>query len=306
MPRNSLGFLLLSAALVLPALPALAAERSPAQRELRRRTLTIDDQSLATLPEIHVAGGDATILNFQVPVKDQGVILPNAQGTFYPLSQADRTVVLVPKADLTTPASVSVTLVDGTVLSFKLVSVPRERDVQVDVVVNLRSRGPPESAAAMQAALERLRTQLDECQGGSSAAVASRIASLLLAQDLDEREVFDRRRFRGGDKQGRLLVEARLAYRMLGLTYLVFTVENRDPERAWTLGRAEVQLTGGAEAADLRVLAATTELASLAPGVEEKVVVAFATPARTPGQRLTVSLLEKEGSRRVVLEGLSP
>ena len=306
MPRNSLGFLLLSAALMLSALPTLAAERSPPQRELRRRTLTIDDQSPATLPEIHLAGGDATVLNFQVPVKDQGVILPNTQGTFYPEIQADRTVVLVPKADLTAPASVSVTLIDGTVISFKVLSVPRERDVQVDVLVNLRSRGPPESAAAMQAALERLRTQLDECQGGSSAAVASRIASLLLAQDLDEREVFDRRRFRGGDKQGRLLVEARLAYRMLGLTYLVFTVENRDPERAWTLGRAEVQLTGGAEAADLRVLAATTELASLAPGVEEKLVVAFATPARTPGQRLTVSLLEKEGSRRVVLEGLSP
>lgn len=239
-------------------------------------------------------------------MKEQGIILPNPQGTFYPLSQADRTVVLVPKADLTAPASISVTLVDGTVVSFKLVSVPRERDVQVDVIVDLRSRGPPDSAAAMQAALERLRVQLDECQGGSTTSVASRIASLLLAQDLDEREVFDRRRFRGGDKQARLLVEARLAYRLLGLTYLVFTVENRDPERPWTLGRAEVKVTGGAEATDLRVLAATAELASLAPGVEEKVVVAFASPGRSPGQQLTVSLHEKEGSRRVVLEGLSP
>jgi uncharacterized protein (TIGR02268 family) len=305
-PPSSLGGIFLAGALLAAASPTLAAERAPPQRELRRRTLTIDEHSLATLPEIHVAGGDATLLNFQIPVKEKGVILPNAQGTFYPVSQADRTVVLVPRADLAAPASVSVTLVDGTVLSFKLVSVPRERDVQVDVVLNLRSRGPPDSAAALQAALERLRTQLEECQDGSATATAARLAALLVVQSLDEREVFDRRRFRGGDKQSRLLVEAHLTYRLLGLTYLVFTVENRDPERVWVLGRADVKLTGGPQTTDLRVLAAATELASLAPGVEERLVVAFATPSPGPGQKLTVALLEKEGNRRVVLEGLSP
>jgi uncharacterized protein (TIGR02268 family) len=294
------------AVLLTQASPALPAERAGPQRELRRRTLAIDDQSLGTLPEIHVAGGDATVLNFQIPVKEQGIILPNAQGTFYPASQADRTVVLVPKADLAAPASVSVTLVDGTVLSFKLVSVPRERDVQVDVVMNLRSRGPPESAAALQAAVERLRSQLDDCQGSSPGAAAARLASLLVTQGLDEHEVFERRRFHGGDKQSRLLVEAHLAYRLLGLTYLVFTVENRDPERVWVLGRAEVKLEGGSGTSDLKVLAATTELASLAPGVEERVVIAFATPSPGPGQKLSVALLEREGNRRVVLEGLSP
>ncbi len=306
MPRNSSSGIFLAGALLASAVPAFAAERAPPQRELRRRTLTIDDQSLATLPEIHVAGGDATLLNFQVPVKEQGIILPNAQGIFYPASQADRTVVLVPKTDLAAPASVSVTLVDGTVLSFKLVTVPRERDVQVDVVLKLRSRATPESAVALRIALEQLRSQLEECQGGSQSAAAGRLASLFVTQSLDEREVFERRRLRGGDKQSRLLVEARWTYRLLGLTYLVFSVENRDPERVFVLDRAEVKVTGGRETTDVKVLAASTELASLAPGVEERLVVAFATPSLGPSQKLTVALLEKEGSRRVVLEGLSP
>jgi hypothetical protein len=125
-------------------------------------------------------------------------------------------------------------------------------------------------------------------------------------QSLDERQVFERHPLRGGDKQSRLLVEARWIYRFLGLTYLVFTVENREPQRPWVLGRAEVRVTGSAESTDVRVLAASTEVPSLAPDAEERLVLAFETPSLAPGQKLGVTLVEKDGSRRVVLEGLSP
>src|SRR5690348_16918259 len=68
---------------------ALAADK----RELRRRTITIDDASLTSVPEIRVAGGTPTILTFEVPVKEGGAVLADVRGVFYPPTQTDRTVM---------------------------------------------------------------------------------------------------------------------------------------------------------------------------------------------------------------------
>ena len=138
----------------------------------------------------------------------------------------------------------------------------------------------------------------------SGSAGVSKLAALLVGQDLESPQAFERRPARGGDKQSRLLVQARWVYRLLNTTYVVFVVENRDPGRTWVLDRAEVKLAGGRTATDVKVLAAVPELHALPPDVEEKVVVAFATPQRDRDQQLTVSLFEKDGGRHVVLEGL--
>jgi len=300
---------LVAAAVALSAAgEAWAAEdpRAPARRELRRRTLTIDDQTLGSLPELHVAGGSATILTFEISVRDNGALVTDTRGLFHPPTQTDKTIILVPKADLTQPAALSVTLSDGTVLSFKLVSVPREADVQVDVVLALQSRASPDSAQALRTTIEQLRGELDECQASSASAGAGKIAALLLGQSLDEPQVFDRHTLKGADKQNRVLVEARWIYRLVGLTYLVFTLENRDPTKSWMLDRAEVKLTGAGEALDLRVLAAASEAQLVAPGQASTVVVAFKTPTQASAHRYTVTFVEKGGGRRVVLEGLSP
>jgi uncharacterized protein (TIGR02268 family) len=283
-----------------------AEPKAQPRRELRRRTLTIDDQALGSLPELHLAGGSATILTFEIPVRDHGAIITDTRGLFHPPTQTDKTVILVPKADLTQPAALNVTLSDGTVLSFKLVSVPKEADVQVDVVVALQDRATPGSVQALKTTIEQLRAELDECQASSATAGAAKLASLFLAQNLDEPQVFDRHELRGRDKQSRLLVEGRWVYRLAGLTYMLFTVENRDPVKPWTLDRAEVKVTGMGEAADLRVLAAAAEDALVAPGQATKVVIAFKTPLASGSAKYTVALLEKGGGRRVVLEGLTP
>lgn len=300
----------LAAALVVsllaPALVEAADPRPLARRELRRRTLTIDDKTLGSLPEIHVAGGAATILAFQVPVKEGGAFIGDVRSLFYLPQQSDKTLILIPKADLAQPVPLNVTLADGTLLSFQLTSVPRESDVQVDVVVELEERAAPDSAPALRATIEQLRSELDGCQAASAGAGASKIAALLMEQSLDEPQAYDRHALRGGDKQNRLLVGARWIYRLAGLTYLVFTVENRDPSRSWVLDRAEVKLTGGGDALDLQVLAAATEVPILAPGTGEKVVVAFKTPSQASTQRYTVTFMERDGGRRVALEGLSP
>jgi len=283
-----------------------ADPRASSRRELRRRRLIIDDQTLGSLPELHVAGGSATILTFEIPVRENGALITDTRGLFHPPTQTDKTVILVPKADLAQPAALSVTLSDGTVLSFKLLSVPKEADVQVDVILALQSRASPDSAQALKTTIEQLRGELDECQASSATAGAAKLAALLLGQNLEEPQTFDRHALRGGDKQNRLLVEARWVYRLVGLTYLVFTVENRDPSKGWMFDRAEVKLTAAGEAVDLRVLASAAEVPILAPGQGGMVVVAFKTPSQTAAHRYTVSFVEKDGGRRVVLEGLSP
>ncbi len=305
MLRGSLaGPLLVTSALLASSVAsqANAAER----RELRRRTITIDDETLTSVPEIRVAGGTPTILTFEVPVKDGGAVLADVRGVFYPPTQTDKTVMLVPKADLARPEPLNVSLADGTVLTFKLTTVPKEADVQVDVTLALRERAKPDSAGALRMVNEQLRGELDECRDGAANAGASKVAALLLAQSLDQPQAFERRALHAGDKQSRLLVEGRWAYRLMGLTYLIFTVENRDPRRSWVLDRAEVRLTGGGDAVDVKVLAAIPELAILPPDTSERLVVAFETPPQSPSQRYKVVLREKDGVRLVALEGLSP
>jgi len=285
---------------------AAAEPRSPPRRELRRRILVIDDQTLGSLPELHVAGGSATILSFEVPVRQNGALIMGTPELFHVPTQSEKTVVLVPKVDLTQPVALSIALSDGTALSFKLATVAKDADVQVDVILALKNRAPPDSAEALRTTVAQLRAELDDCRGSSASAGAAKVAALLLGQSLDEPQAFDRHSLRGGDKQNRILVEARWAYRLVGLTYLVFTVDNRDPARPWVLDRVEMKLTGAGEPADLGVLATTTDVQLVAPGQGSKVIVAFKTPAQSASHRYTATFVEKDGGRRVVLEGLSP
>ena len=89
---------------------------------------------------------------------------------------------------------------------------------------------------------------------------AAKLAALFLAQSLDEPQVFDRHPLRGADKQNRLLVQARWVYRLAGITYMLFTVENRDPAKPWMFGRAEVRLDGAGDAIDVKVLASASDV----------------------------------------------
>jgi uncharacterized protein (TIGR02268 family) len=293
-----------------PATPSLAgatgkagADSGSSKRELRRRSLTISDGNVSSLPEIHVAGGTATVVSFQVPLREGGAFIADVKGLMNPLSQSDRFLVLVPKKDLPAPLPLNVSLADGTVLTFKLLTIQTDADAQVDVVFDLQRSAAPDSAAALKTSLVSVRAQLDECQAGSAAAGVAKIASLFIQQNLDAPHAFERHAIRGGDKQSRLLVQARWVYRLLGMTYLVLTVENRDPAKPWVLDRADVKMLG-ANSVDVKVLSVQTELTTLPPDVAEKVVIAFATPPQSARQKVSLSLMEKEGPRHVVLDGL--
>ena len=274
-------------------------------RELRRRTLTIDDASATTLPELHVAGGTTTVLTFTVPIQHRGAIPGVMKDVFHPLLEnGERSLIVVPKRDLVNAVPLNVSLNDGTVITFKCISVARDVDVQVDVVLALKARAPENSAPALKVLVAQLHGELDDCKANGATAGANKVAELLLEQSLDTPQAFERHPLRFREKQNRLLVEARWAYRLLGLTYVVLTVQNRDPERIWVLERAEVKISGGAENSDVSVKSLKTELTSLAPDVSGRVVIAFDTPSTSGKQKVTVTLVEKDGPRRVSLTGL--
>src|SRR2546428_13686620 len=110
---SNLVALILAQALALPA--PIAA--SPAQRKPIQRTITITDDNLSTVPEIHVAADWPTTLVFGTPLaKDsQAVMLAQPGREFAPPKFTDTRVILVRRKDLpgTAGAALTVTLADG-------------------------------------------------------------------------------------------------------------------------------------------------------------------------------------------------
>lgn len=287
------------------AAPAAAAPVAKAgARELRRRTLTLDDSSVTTLPELHVAKGTATVITFQTDIAEGGVMLGAVADLFHPIAQTTRMAVLAPKNDLTTPVPLNVQLRDGTILTFQCMTSRSDVDAQVDVVLKLTTRASADSAVALRSAIGSLRNQLDECRATSGEAGAQKLASLLLTQSLESPQAFDRRPLHTVEKQARLLVEAKWAYRLLGLTYIIILVENRDSEKTWVLDRAEVSLAGAKEKSDIKVTGTAAEYPTLAPDQAGRVVISFPTPAAAGAQKVTVTLYERDGGRTVALPAL--
>ncbi len=300
---------------VSPAPARAAASSSPAdvapsRRELQIRTITIDDTNADTVHELRVARGVPTTLVFRTPLaagQDSVLLAAPAEVFGEPLSNR-RTLVLGPERDLRADEFYPLTLTfeDGTVQTFKVVSRLEVVDTQVEVVLALQARAAPDSPAALRTSLAQLRGQLDECQATSATAGIAHVSSLVLAQDVGKptRFIAERVELRHLDKQSRLLVQVRSAYRLFSETYVLMTVENREPGKSWVLDRAEVRLEGSGESAGAQVLVAKMEVASLPSGEETKAVVTFQTPPQTADTRFTLLLYEKGGNRHVRLDGV--
>jgi uncharacterized protein (TIGR02268 family) len=309
MRTSLLPFPLLLALLASPAAakPAAAPVGESPLRDPERRTVTIDDKTVNTLPELHVAGGLATVLQFSVPLaeRDTNALEGTYKARFHQIAQTtDRTIVLLPIKDLDGPIPVNVALRDGTVLVFKCVSVPRRYDGQVEVVIALRERAPVESVAALKTRIGALQAEIDQCRATSGDAGASKVASLLLTQNFDQPQAFDRRRVSRADKSQKLLLEAQWAYRLLGSTYLVMSVENRDPDRVWSVSHAEVKVTSGKTQADLAVKATVADMPALPPDAAAHVVIVFPTPTGSGPITVSVTLHERDGGRAATLSGI--
>ncbi|MCY1023948.1 DUF2381 family protein [Pyxidicoccus sp. MSG2] len=289
-----------------------APQTSVPRREFKSRTIIISDANASDIHELRVAAGAATTLVLPQAISGNGGAIlaapPHVVPAPLPL-QENKVLVLSPQRDLAPGETFPLTLtfLDGTVQSFRLVTVPAEVDVQIEIKLVLQARATPSSAAALTDKLMALQARLDECQSTADTAGVSRVASLILSQDFDKPQAFTverRLNARHLDKQSRLLVETRAVYRLFGQSYVVLTVENRDPDKVWQMERAEIGVSGGGASTEAQVVTFNSEIPELPPGEVTKVVIAFTTPTQTTGQRFTLRLLERAGSRHVALNNV--
>lgn len=304
-------FTVLTLAVLCAAPSAKAAEKpgrhAPHSRQLEMRAVTITDATTAV--EIHVAAGAPTTLMF--PIRIAKHLLIDAKGYFSPSMQqkAERLFVLLPDKDIGEGEAVSlqITLEDGTLLPpIVLLSVPDKFDSNVEVKVDLRQKAAAESVAALKAQVVELRSRLDDCHQGAGEAGAGKIAELVLKQDFGAPAAFvaEHHSARKIDRQEALLVETRVVYRLFDLSYLVLTVENRDPDKSWVLDKAEISIAGGSSTTDAQVVRVVREVDELPAGQEARYVVVFKTPEQEVAHRFTLRLREKGGNRHVELEGI--
>ena len=297
----------LLAALALGLSAAKPSAHPPPPRRLERRTLAITDASFQDVPVVHVAKGVPTTVSFGQALRRESILLADTSEAFLPPRATDTSIVLIPIRDLAPKAvaTLTVTLADGTLVPLLLETRARAVDIAVDVTVELSRKAPLESVPALKASLLQLRGELDECRGDSGAAGVAKLARLVLEQDALGSTPILRHELHLRDKQERLLVELVRAYRLFGHTYVLLTVENRDPSAPWTLGKAELSTGAARQSMDLPVLAAEMDLPAIGPSETGRLVLAFRTPAGPGGQSVTLQLQERTGTRHVRLEGLS-
>jgi uncharacterized protein (TIGR02268 family) len=293
------------------ALPQIEPLHAFATRQLRQRKIRFADDHPDEIPELHVAAGVPTTLVFAQKV-GRAQLAADKRLMFDPLVNGND-LILSARVDLPsdTTLPLTVSLEDGTLLAFQLKTVPAEVDLKVDVEVSFQQNAAPDSPQALRTSNALLRAQLDECVSNSTstnAAGLSGLAALILEKDTGaagaaQLRTFEAHQVHALDKQSRLLVEATYIYRLLGVSFLVLTVENRDASRPWILDRPELKLTGDGSASDIQVKTFAAGIkAGLPPGEEERVVIAFDTPQQSAGQKLSVSLFEKGGGRHTKLD----
>lgn len=253
---------------------------------------------------VHVARGVPTTLSFGQAIRRESVLLADTSDSFAPPRATDTTVVLIPNRDLSsgTVATLTVTLADGTLVPLLLDTEARTADIAVDVGVSLARKAAPDSVGALKTAVLQLRGELDDCRGDGAATGAAKLARLLLEQDGKDAAPVVPLELHRRDRQDRMVVEVTRAYRLFGSTYVLLTLENRDPSASWGLRKVEVEAGSGRSVFSVPVLAAEMDVAAIAPNETGHLVLAFRS---SRGERVTVQLLERTGTRNVRMEGLS-
>lgn len=304
---NILLFLLVAAAkpsappeLPLPTL-ARAKEATAGGRKVVNRTLVFDDQS--TIPEVHLAKGIPTTLSF--PVKLAQVAVRDDEHLLYKERISNNVLVLTPKETLPKGqvVPVSVTLEDNSVLSFLAVSDPAQVDYQLAIEVKFQ-RAAPASVESLKQTIAELQSRLDELQSDSPRLAVRQITSLVLSQDPQSpaAKTFTGYTLHGADKQSHLVLRVHHLYRLFRYSYLLLTVQNRDPSKVWVLDHPELRFVGSAETQTITILSFESEKQSLGPEELSKIAVAFESPAQTPGQKIIIRLVEKGGPRQAEIE----
>lgn len=304
---NALLFVSLLA-LAAPGSKATKAKASePAKKELLRRAISITDET--TEVPVSISMQSPTTLTF--PQKVKSVFCADVHGYFggEKVHKEQQFVLLRPIVDLPQGEvlTLQVQLEDGTSLPPILLSTaPTSMDLYVTITVALARKASEGSATALKVQLAEMQSRIDECEQSAGERGAVKVAELVLKQDPRKPASFvvEKHPSRSYDKQSRLLVETLHVYRLFDASYLVLTIENRDPDKLWVLERAEIAIEGSSTV-EARVLDVAQEMAQGIPPAEEaKLVIAFKTPEQAVDHTYTLKLFEKSGNRHVTLSSL--
>ncbi len=201
-------------------------------------------------------------------------------------------------------ALLTVTLDDGRPLNFRVLVVRRSEPA--DATVEVRVPAPPgELPAECEAAVQEVRDRLAECRDTRGDAGLRLVSEMLVAAPTEKAAV-EWRPVHYRDKQNRIFVEAVDAVRLYDFSWLRLRLESRDPGKAWVLGEVSAAVVGPGPRRQPVKVVYVVERPMLRGEEETLLVLAYRTPQAPSGASLEVTLLEKDGTRHVVLEGLTP
>ncbi|QRO02332.1 DUF2381 family protein [Archangium violaceum] len=271
--------------------PATPSAAEPSTRERQERQIVIPSSPDEPVPEVRVAANTLTLFRFDAPIDRASVEVEGRTTRFRVVDVGDRTLILEPAVE---PGSgeklgVRVRYRDGATpayATFSLVSHSTQVDKEVEVVRR------PRSVEALEAMLAEKEAALAALQGASGP------AGLVFFGRLDLKGVQAQRIEVPLGTQGGLNVVTGEAYRAGTWALAVVRVLNLPGQKPWEPGAARLTRPDGTP---VKVRSVDMDRALLGPGEEGLVAVETESPFWKVSEALRLELLDKSGSRRLLI-----
>ena len=278
-------------AIILTGAPA-AAQPQPPAREQQQRQVIVPGNPNEPVPEVWVATNTLTVFRFDATIDRASVEVEGRTTRFRLLDVGDRTIILemaVEPGD-GEKLGVRVRYKDGAnpaYATFALVSHPTRVDKEVEVVRR------PRSIEALEVALAEKEVELAALRAvnGPAGFVFSGRLTLAGVKARPLGQTSD-------SAQSGLKVSGGEGYHASSWALAVVRVRNLPGQKPWEPEEARLTLADGTP---VKVRSVEMNKARLAPGEEGLVAVETEAPFWTVGEPLRLELLDKSGSRRLLL-----
>lgn len=281
---------LLLVLLSLPGPEAWAQAGRPAPREVKARRMELSPLSSEKVPEVRVAAGYLTALEFDAPLECESLAVEGRESRLALLECNTRTLVLRPEVELAAGERLLLTVgfADGLApakLVLALVAHPTEVDGQVQVV---------RQALSSEALQARLEAALARCEAGA-------LAKVVLSGAVDKQgvtmELLDRPHHWNGLRK--VPLQASKAYRSWKLFVAVIPLHLPAGGTPWVPGEARLLDAGGQV---VRRMPVWMDMARFEPGQSGVLAVEVERLSEELGKTFSLEVREREGERGVLIQ----